>query len=152
MVLRLKVKFELEGEIVEIELPEELYYHPDHTWARVEDGKVRVGFDDFGQATAGQILFIRLKPVGKEVKQNETFGSLETGKWVGPLRAPISGKIIDVNPEIKTDPSIVNRDPYGKGWLILVEPSNLEEELKKLITGNAIKEWIEREIRERLKK
>ncbi|MHA1607480.1 MAG: glycine cleavage system protein H [Candidatus Freyarchaeota archaeon] len=148
----MKFTFELEGEMVEAELPEDLHYHPDHCWARVENGKVRVGFDDFGQVTAGQILFIRLKPVGREVKQNETFGSLETGKWVGPLRSPVSGTIVETNPEIKANPSIVNEDPYGKGWLILVDPSNLEEELKNLITGEAIKEWIEREIRERLKK
>lgn len=148
----LKFKFELEGETVEVELPEDLYYHPDHCWARVEDGKVRVGFDDFGQATAGQILFIRLKPAGKEVKQNETFGTVETGKWVGPLKSPVSGTIVEVNPEIKTNPSLVNKDPYGKGWLILVNPSNLERELKSLITGEAIKAWIEKEIKERLKK
>ncbi|MEM2047460.1 MAG: hypothetical protein QXZ06_06225, partial [Candidatus Jordarchaeales archaeon] len=98
----MKFKFELEGETVEAELPEDLYYHPDHCWARVEGDKVRVGFDDFGQVTAGQILFIRLKPAGKEVKQNETFGTVETGKWVGPLKSPISGTIAEVNPEIKT--------------------------------------------------
>jgi len=151
-VIGLKFKFELEGETVEAELPEDLYYHPDHCWARVEGDKVRVGFDDFGQVTAGQILFIRLKPAGKEVKQNETFGTVETGKWVGPLKSPISGTIAEVNPEIKTNPSLVNKDPYGKGWLILVNPSNLERELKSLITGDAIKAWMEKEIKERLKK
>ncbi|MEM2146914.1 MAG: glycine cleavage system protein H [Candidatus Jordarchaeaceae archaeon] len=147
----MEVTFKLEGENVTIKIPEDLYYNNDHCWVKVENGKARIGFDDFGQATAGKILFVRLKPEGKTIEVDKSFGSIETGKWVGPLKAPISGTILEVNPELKKKPTIINEDPYGKGWLILVQPSNLESELSKLITGAAVKNWIEKEIKERLK-
>ncbi|MHA1603523.1 MAG: glycine cleavage system protein H [Candidatus Freyarchaeota archaeon] len=147
----MEITFELEGENVTINLPEDLYYHNDHCWVRVEDGKARIGFDDFGQATAGKILFVRLKPEGKTIEVGKSFGSIETGKWVGPLRAPISGTIVEVNPEVKKNPTIINDDPYGDGWLIVVEPTNLEPELANLVTGDALKAWIDKEIVERLK-
>nr|MDO8076524.1 glycine cleavage system protein H [Candidatus Freyarchaeota archaeon] len=147
----MEITFELEGESVTVNLPDDLYYHNDHCWVRVENGKARIGFDDFGQATAGKILFVRLKPQGKTIEAGKSFGSIETGKWVGPLRAPISGTIVEVNPEVKKKPTIINEDPYGDGWLIVVEPTNLEPELANLITGDAIKTWIDKEIEERLK-
>lgn len=108
--------------------------------------------DDFGQATAGKILFIRLRPEGKAVSQGESIGKLESGKWVGDLKAPVSGTIVQVNVKIKGAPSLVNTDPYGEGWLLVVQPSKLDEELKTLITGNAVKKWMEKEVVERLKK
>ncbi len=146
------VTFDLEGEKVTVKLPEDLYYHNDHCWVKVEDEKARIGFDDFGQATAGKILFVRLKPEGKTIEVDKSFGSIETGKWVGPLKAPISGTILEVNPELKKKPTIINEDPYGKGWLLVVKPTdNLEAELSKLVTGSAIKDWINKEIKERLK-
>nr|MDO8090928.1 glycine cleavage system protein H [Candidatus Sigynarchaeota archaeon] len=147
----MEITFELEGESVTVNLPDDLYYHNDHCWVRVENGKARIGFDDFGQATAGKILFVRLKPQGKTIEAGKSFGSIETGKWVGPLRAPISGTIVEVNPEVKKKPTIINEDPYGDGWLIVVEPTNLEPELANLVTGDAIKAWIDKEIEERLK-
>ena len=147
----MEITFELEGESVTVNLPDDLYYHNDHCWVRVENGKARIGFDDFGQATAGKILFVRLKPQGKTIEAGKSFGSIETGKWVGPLRAPISGTILEVNPEVKKKPTIINEDPYGDGWLIVVEPTNLEPELANLVTGDAIKAWIDKEIEERLK-
>ncbi|MEX2705686.1 MAG: glycine cleavage system protein H [Candidatus Freyrarchaeum guaymaensis] len=147
----MEITFELEGESVTVNLPDDLYYHNDHCWVRVENGKARIGFDDFGQATAGKILFVRLKPEGKTIEAGKSFGSIETGKWVGPLRAPISGTILEVNPEVKKKPTIINEDPYGDGWLIVVEPTNLEPELANLVTGDAIKAWIDKEIEERLK-
>jgi len=147
----MEITFELEGESVTVNLPDDLYYHNDHCWVRVENGKARIGFDDFGQATAGKILFVRLKPEGKTIEAGKSFGSIETGKWVGPLRAPISGTIVEVNPEVKKKPTIINEDPYGDGWLIVVEPTNLEPELANLVTGDAIKAWIDKEIEERLK-
>nr|MDO8081776.1 glycine cleavage system protein H [Candidatus Freyarchaeota archaeon] len=147
----MEVTFTLEGESVTIKLPEDLYYNNDHCWVKVENGKARIGFDDFGQATAGKILFVRLKPEGKTTEADKSFGSVETGKWVGPLKAPISGTILEVNPELKKKPTIINEDPYGKGWLVVVQPTNLKPELSKLITGASIKNWINKEIKERLK-
>jgi glycine cleavage system H protein len=144
--------FDKNGEKATAKLPANLHYHKDHTYAKTEGKNVKVGLDDFGQAIAGKILFIRLRPEGKAVNQGESVGKLESGKWVGDLKAPISGTIVQVNSKIKGTPSLVNTDPYGEGWLLVIQPSKFDEELKTLITGNAVKKWIEKEIVERLKK
>ena len=102
---------------------------PGHVWALVlDDGTVKVGFDHYATSIAGKILFVRVKPVGREVKQGKSFGSVESGKWVGPLRAPYSGTIVEVNGELKDKPELVNDDPYGLGWIAIIDPSNFETE------------------------
>ena len=131
------------------EFPDDLYYHPDHMWAKVEDGKVRVGYNDWAQSAAGKILFIRTKKVGQPVKQGKTLGTIESGKWVGPLKSPVSGKIVELNEEVQKNPSLINEDPYGKGWIAVIEPTNLEEELKNLIPGSdhaKLEEWLKKEM------
>ena len=129
------------------------YYWPHdtaHTWAKIEDGKVRVGVDDFAQKQAGELKFIRLFPTGKEVKQGARFGTLETAKWVGPILSPVSGKIAQVNDEVLNKPPLVNEDPYGKGWMVVIEPSDLEDDLTRLVKGDspAAVEWMKKDIRE----
>lgn len=120
-----------------------------HTWAKVEpDGKVRVGVDDFAQKQAGELLFIRLFPAGKDVQQGKRFGTLETAKWVGPLLCPVNGKVAAVNDEVLKKPNLVNEDPYEKGWMILVTPSNLEADMAKLVIGDAAIEWLKKDIKE----
>jgi glycine cleavage system H protein len=144
--------FDKNGEKTNAKLLANLYYHKDHTYAKVEGKNVKVGLDDFGQSIAGKILFVRLRPEGKSVNQGESIGKLESGKWVGDLKTPVSGTIIQVNSKIKGTPSLVNTDPYGEGWLLVIQPSKLDAELKTLTTGPAIKKWMEKEIVERLKK
>ncbi|MHA1410665.1 MAG: glycine cleavage system protein H [Candidatus Odinarchaeia archaeon] len=134
------------------ELPDDLYYNDDHIWVKVEDGKARLGLNDFGQVIAGKILFARTRPQGKEIKAGKSFVSIETGKWVGSLKSPISGTIVEVNPKLKSKPSLINEDPYGEGWLVVVEPSNLDEELAALHHDpEEIKTWLEKEIKEKIK-
>jgi glycine cleavage system H protein len=128
------------------------YYWPKdtaHTWAKVEDGKVKIGVDDFAQKQAGELKFMRLFPVGKEVKQGARFGTLETAKWVGPLLCPVSGKVAKVNDEVLKTPKLVNEDPYGKGWMIIVEPSDIQGDLSRLVKGDqpAAIEWMKSDIR-----
>jgi glycine cleavage system H protein len=144
--------FDKNGEKTTAKLPADLHYHKDHTYAKIEGKNLKVGLDDFGQAIAGKILFIRLRPEGKAVNQGESIGKLESGKWVGDLKTPVSGTIVQVNSKIKGTPSLVNTDPYGEGWLLTIQPSKLNEELGTLITGSAVKKWMEKEIIERLKK
>lgn len=127
------------------EYPEGLYYSKDHLWAKIEDGKVRVGLTDFAQQIAGKIRFIRLRPPGRGVKRGKTLGTMETGKWVGPIRSPISGTIIENNVDLRRKASLVNEDPYGKGWVSVLEPTNLDEELENLMT-EIDKAWLEQEI------
>lgn len=134
----------------DIYLPDECFYdHKDHLWAKIEGGKVRVGLDQFGQKAAGTAAYIKLLPVGKPAKKGRSFGSLEAGKYIGPLKAPVSGTIIETNQEVIDDPRLVNTDPYGKGWFVVIEPDNLEEDLKDLIQGaSAIQSWLEREYKD----
>ena len=127
------------------DFPEGLYFHRDHMWMKIEDGKVRIGYNDWAQNAAGKILFLRTRRVGSNVAQDKTLGTLESGKWVGPLKAPVSGKIVELNEGILKTPSLINDDPYGRGWVAVLEPSKLEEELKDLIKGSdegALAEWI----------
>ena len=130
----------------------DLYHWPHdtaHTWAKLEsENKVRVGVDDFAQKQAGELLFIRLFPAGKEVKQGARFGTLETAKWVGPLLSPVSGKIAEVNDEVLKKPTLVNEDSYGNGWMVVINPSNLEDDLTRLVKGDAAIEWLKKDIRE----
>ena len=116
--------------------PDELYYHKDHAWVNVEaDRTVRVGMDDFYQKSAGDTTYIDLPFEGDEVSQGETCGKIQSAKWVGKFVSPISGEIIKVNNELEDDCTLINKSPYEKGWIMIVKPSNLEEELKHLFHG-----------------
>ena len=125
-------KMDVEG----CNMPDELYYR-DLMWLKTEpDGYVRVGLTDFGQKTVGKIVLIRLRHEGKTVEQDEVFGRFHGSRiWFGPFKAPVTGTIVEVNHSVMNDPSLTNRDPYGKGWLIRVNASNLEEQLETLSHG-----------------
>ncbi len=135
------------------ELPDELYYTKDHTWAKIEDnGSVTVGMDAFGAKAAGNIEFIDLPMEDDEFEGGEAFGSLESAKWVGGLLMPVSGTVIEVNENIEDELSLIAEDPYSEGWLIKVKPSHLKEDLKNLIHGTDIGPWLKKEIETRKKK
>lgn len=137
---------ELEG----YELPDELYYTEDHTWARVEDdGTVTVGMDHFGATSVGEIEFIDLPMEDDEFKEGDAFGSVESAKWVGGLIMPVTGRVIEVNEEVEDDPEIMAEDPYGDGWLIKVDPDDLDNDLKKLYHGDSVKDWFIEDIKSR---
>lgn len=132
--------------ILEYEFPEGLLYSKDHLWAKIEDGKVRVGITDFAQAIAGEIVFVRLMPKGRKVRFGQPLGTMETGKWVGPLKSPVSGTIIEINEKLRREPKLLNTDPYGEGWIAVIEPTNLEEDKKNLISDfEELKKFIEEE-------
>ena len=131
----------------EYDLPDELHYHSGHTWIRVEDdGKVRVGINDFAQAAAGDITYVDLPFEGDDVEAGETGGKIQSSKWVGKLVAPVSGEIAEVNEELENDATLINQDCYGEGWIILIEPSDLDEDLENLMQGEAAAAWLEEEI------
>jgi len=129
------------------EFPEDLYYHRDHLWVKVEGTKVRVGYNDWAQDVAGKLINIRTRRVGRPVKAGKTLGTVESGKWVGPLKAPVSGSVVEINEDVMKNPSIINEDPYGRGWIAVIEPTNLEAELNDLIKGSD-KEKLEAWLRE----
>ncbi len=136
------------------DLPEELYYTKDHTWARVEDdGTVTVGMDAYGAKAAGNIEVIDISvEEDDEEESGEIFGTLESAKWVGGLLMPVSGTIIEVNESIIDDLSILVKDPYNEGWLIKVKPSNLKDDLKTLVHGVDVGHWLKKEIETKKKK
>lgn len=130
----------------EYNLPDELYYHQDHTWVKVDGDKVRIGLNDFAQAAAGDITYIDLPFEGDEVEAGETCGKIQSSKWVGKLIAPVSGEITALNEDLENDATLVNKDPYGAGWFIEIKASNLDEELGSLMQGQKAAEWLESEI------
>ncbi len=127
-----------------------LYAVEDHTWATVnEDGTVTVGMTDVAQNLAGPVLHAKIKKVGATRAKGKPIATVESSKWVGPVKTPISGEIVEINDAVVGDAQILNRSPYKKGWLVKLKPSNLDAELATLTTGDtavaAYRERIERE-------
>ncbi len=111
--------------------PLDRYYftqEPGHIWLKPEEDLFKVGFDDFGQSQ-GPILHIRTRPLGKEYSQGKAFGTVETNKFIGQLRFPVSGSIIEINSKVFDDPQLINTAPY-KQWIAKIKPTNLDEDLK----------------------
>ena len=129
------------------DMPDDLYYHKDHSWAKVDGNKVTVGMNDFFQKEAGDIVFVDLPEEEDEVSQGETCGKIQSRKWIGKLVAPVSGEITEINEALEDDTSLINTDPYGKGWILVIEASDLEEELGHLMKGPAVTPFIEEEIK-----
>ena len=124
------------------EVPENLYYHKEYLWAKVEeDGKVKIGLIDYAQKQINDVIYVELPSVGDSVTKDEPFGILESVKAVSDLISPVSGTIESVNEELDSKPELLNEDPYGEGWILVVEPSNLEEDLKALLSSDAAVEW-----------
>ena len=107
--------------------PDDLYYDKEHNWARVEGNIVTQGMSDFGQDLAGEIVYAEVPRVGREMKQGQPLMSIESGKWVGRVKAIVSGKIAEANEEIEWESTIINEDPYGEGWLARLEAADLSE-------------------------
>jgi len=126
------------------QLPDELYYHPEHMWVRREGDILRIGINDFSQKLAGELSFIELPEAQQEAEENQVIGSYETGKWMGKIFAPLAGTVIEVNEELEDDPTLVNEDPYGRGWIFTMKPRDIGN-LEKLIHGDAVAGWIKRE-------
>jgi glycine cleavage system H protein len=120
------------------------YDAKEHLWVELEDGRARIGIDELGREAAGTVSFLDLHAAGKRLaKRGAAFGTLEANKFVGALRTPIRGVVLEVNRAVLADPSLVSRDPYGAGWFVVVEPSHLEEDLAALVRGeDAITDYL----------
>ena len=113
--------------IDQYEFPDNLLYDRDHVWAQVDGTVITIGMTQFGQDLAGEIVYVEVPRVGRGVTKGEAFMSMESGKWVGRIKAPVSGKIIEANGEVEWESTIVNQDPYGAGWLAKIESSDPNE-------------------------
>jgi glycine cleavage system H protein len=127
--------------VEDFEVPENLCYHKEYLWAKKENGKIKIGMTDFAQKQLNDVVYVELPSVGDTITQNEPFGTLESVKAVSDLIAPVSGTIEAVNEELESKPELLNEDPYVAGWIVIVTPSNLEEDLKSLLDFNSAVEW-----------
>jgi glycine cleavage system H protein len=126
-------------------MPDDLYFEKNHSWLRLEGDIGIVGIDDFAQKLAGEIKYVGMPVTGDEVEQGKPFGTIESGKWVGKLYAPVSGEIVDINSDVEDDPALINSSPYQDGWIVKIKLSN-KDELKNLLKGSAVEEWLKSEI------
>lgn len=107
--------------------PENLKYSKDHEWIRVEGDVAYIGISEFAQSELGEIVFVDVDSKGEVVEAGEVFGSIEAVKTVSDLVMPVTGEVLEVNPELEDAPELVNEDPYGKGWIIKVSVSDAAE-------------------------
>jgi len=122
-------------------VPEGIKYSPDHEWIKIDGNMVTIGISDYAQGELGDIVFVDIDSDLEEITASETFGSIEAVKTVSDLYAPISGKVVEVNPELEDEPELVNSDPYGEGWLIKVEYSD-SSQLDALLSSDVYKKLI----------
>lgn len=120
-------------------IPEDRYYWVEkHAWALPQaDGTVTIGITDVAQHMAKGIINATPKEVGRSVQKGKSAGTLESGKWVGPVTSPVTGEIVTVNEAVKARPALINEDPYGEGWFVKVKPADWAGESAALVTGEA---------------
>ncbi|MBP1716615.1 MAG: gcvH3 [Deltaproteobacteria bacterium] len=128
------------------EFPDDFYYTKDHAWVQVEGNRIRIGATDFMQQMAGPITFIRVPRAGKDLEIGKTLCSLQSGKWAGKIVVPMTGKVVDANKDLALYPKLMNEDPYGRGWIAVMEPVQLEQGIQNLLYGVNAWEWIRGEI------
>ena len=119
------------------EFPDDLYYDKEHNWARVEGNVATLGLTDFGQDLAGEIVYVEAPRVGRDIEQGAPFMSLESGKWVGRVKAILSGKITEANEELEWESTVVNESPYEDGWFVKIEVGNPGEVEGLMRAGDA---------------
>ncbi|MFV9510828.1 glycine cleavage system protein GcvH [Tepidibacillus sp. LV47] len=127
------------------ELRPDLKYSKEHEWVEVlGDNKVRIGITDYAQSSLGDIVFVEIPSVGDEVTANETMGSVESVKAVSDVYCPVSGKVVEINESLEDAPEVINEDPYGKGWMVVVELSD-PSELDQLLSADEYEAFIKEE-------
>ena len=125
------------GAVRGCEIPEDLHYNiENNVWVRREDdGTVAVGMTSYAANLAGEIVSYTPKKVGKAVKQDKSCATVESGKWVGPVKTPVGGEVTETNEAVAGNPGLINKDPYGDGWLVKIKPDDWDGESGDLKTG-----------------
>jgi glycine cleavage system H protein len=119
-----------------MKIPAGLKYTEDHEWIRIEGKMAVVGITDYAQNELGDVVFVEIETEGEELEKGDTFGTVEAVKTVSDLFMPLAGKVAEVNVALADEPELVNKDPYGKGWMIKIEASNLDEADELLSAGD----------------
>ena len=122
-------------------IPANLFYTKDHDWVKIEGNVATVGIDDYAQSQLGDIVYVDIQTEGESLGAGEVFGAIEAVKTVIDVHMPLSGTITEVNPELESTPQLMNTDPYGQGWMIKIECTNLDE-VNNLLTAEAYKEMM----------
>ncbi len=125
--------------------PEDLKYHKDHMWVKTKGKRAKIGITYYAQEQLGDIVYIELPEVGSEVDANSVIGEIESTKTTDTIEAPVSGKIVEINEELEDMPEVINEDPYGRGWIAVIEMSN-PEELNDLMDSKAYQDYIEESV------
>jgi len=128
--------------VEDYEIREGLRYTREHEWVTVEGEKCRVGVTDYAQKSLHEVVYVDLPQVGKQLKQSEVFGTVESVKAVSELYSPVSGEITERNEKLVQSPELVNQDPYGAGWIAVVKPSHLEVDTKALLTAESYASYL----------
>jgi glycine cleavage system H protein len=134
------------AKIDKYEMPDELYYTTDHAWVKVEGNQIKIGITDFMQQLAGEITFIRVPRAGKDLEAGKNLASMQSGKWAGKVAVPVSGKVVDVNKDLAAVPRPLNDDPYGQGWIAIMEPANMADIEANLLKGDQAVQFLQEEI------
>ena len=121
--------------------PEELKYTKNHEWIKVNNSEALIGITEFATSELGDVVFIEIETLGETLPAGETFGTVEAVKTVSDLFIPVSGEILEVNPELEKTPEIVNNDPYGKGWIIRIKMKDTSE-LDNLLNSSEYKQLV----------
>jgi glycine cleavage system H protein len=124
-------------------IPENLKYTEEHEWVKVEGDEVIIGITDFAQSELGDIVYVEVETVGETLDKGEVFGTVEAVKTVSDIYMPVSGEVVEKNEKLDDEPELINKDPYGEGWIIKVKLSN-KDELDSLLTANDYKNIIEK--------
>jgi glycine cleavage system H protein len=125
------------GAVRGCDIPEDLHYNVENNvWVRREDdGTVAVGMTSYAASLAGEIVSYTPKKPGKSVKQDKSCATVESGKWVGPVKTPVGGEVTETNDAVAGNPGLINQDPYGDGWLVKIKPDDWDGESGDLKTG-----------------
>ncbi len=129
-----------------MEYPADLRYSRDHEWARLEDGRVRVGITEYAQDALGDVVYVDLPEIGREVASGGSLGEVESTKSVSDIYSPVSGTVVEVNADLADVPEKINEDPYGEGWICIVDPTDgaqLSRELDDLMSSEAYRALVE---------
>jgi glycine cleavage system H protein len=122
-------------------VPADLLYTKDHEWIRIDGDFAFVGVTDFAQGELGDIVFLEIETKGETLKKEEVFGTIEAVKTVSDMFMPVGGEIVEVNPALEESPDLVNKDPYGKGWMIRINITD-PSEIKSLLSAEKYQELL----------
>lgn len=127
-----------------MEFPDDLRYTKEHEWVKMDGNVATVGITDYAQDQLGDVVYLEFPEEGEAVTKGDAFGVVESVKAVSDIYAPVSGEVVELNDPVKEGPEVLNEDPYGEGWLVRVEMSNLEE-LDELLDSKAYQAYIKEE-------